>query len=100
MEPISPDTIAAPSKNIVARLVEGELLIIPLVSGIADVDDVLYTLNPTGQAIWQLLDGKRSIRQVATALAAEFEAPISEIEEDVAGLVDALLDRGFLIEVT
>ena len=33
------------------REIEGELIIVPLVAGIGDADDELFTLNETGKAI-------------------------------------------------
>lgn len=88
--------ICVPSENIVAREIEGELIIVPLVSGIGDADDELYTLNPSGQAIWQKLDGRRSLKEIAAELANEFEAPLAELENDVLGLANELVQRGIL----
>jgi hypothetical protein len=85
-----------PSEDIVARDIEGELIIIPLTSGIGDADDEIYTMNETGRAIWERLDG-RSLRDVAEALKAEFEAHPGEIEKDVVGLASELLKRKMLV---
>ena len=52
------DAVYAPSEDVVAREIEGELIIVPLVAGIGDMEDELYTLNETGRAIWDRLDGK------------------------------------------
>ena len=41
-----------PSDKIVSREIEGELIIVPLVAGIADMEDELFTLNETGREIW------------------------------------------------
>lgn len=101
MEPkVDPDAIYVPSEDIVARDIEGELIIVPLVSGIADMEDELFTLNETGRAIWESLDGKKSLKDVAEQLSREFEASPGEIERDVIGLVGELLRRGMLVEVT
>ncbi len=93
---ITLDSICAPSEDVVARDIEGELIIVPLVSGIGDADDELYTLNPTGHAIWQKLDGKRTLRDVAVLLADEFDAPMADLEKDVLGLVNELTNRKML----
>ena len=93
------DGVYAPSEDIVAREIEGEIVIIPLVSGIADTDDELYTLNETGKAIWDRLDGNTSLGDVAAALAGEYEAVGNDIEEDVLGLVEELARRRMLVEV-
>lgn len=92
------DAIYAPSEDVVAREIEGELIIVPLAAGIGDLEDELYTLNETGKTIWDRLDGKSNLRAIANNLQDEFEAPASEIETDVLGLVDELLKRRMLIE--
>jgi hypothetical protein len=84
----------------VAREIEGELIIIPLVSGIGDLEDELYTLNETGKAIWDLLDSKHSLDDVTRALCEKYESSPSEIERDVVGLVEELAKRKMLVEVT
>ena len=94
------DTIYAPSDDVVAREIEGELIIVPLVSGIGDLEDELYTLNETGKAIWDRLDGKRDISGVVAALAQDYQAEPGEIERDVLGLVEELVRRRMLVEVT
>jgi hypothetical protein len=93
------DAVYAPSEDIVARSIEGELIIVPLAAGIGDLEDELFTLNETGKAIWDRLDGKKKLRDVLTELLAEFEAPEREIEQDLIGLVDELLRRRILAAV-
>jgi hypothetical protein len=87
------DAVCRPSENVVARVIEGEVIIVPLTSGVGDVEDELYTLNPTGQAIWQKLDGKRTLKDVAALLEKEFDRPIAEIEHDVLGFSNELAAR-------
>ncbi len=94
------DAVYAPSDDIVARNIEGEVIIVPLVAGIGDMEDELYTLNETGKAIWERLDGKASLREVVSALVQDYEAPPGEIEGDVQGLVEELVKRRMLVEVT
>ena len=90
------DTKCIHSEDVVAREIEGDLIIVPLVAGIGDADDELYTLNETGKAIWQKLDGEMSLGQVATVLSEEFSSPESEIEKDVLGFVSEMVRRGML----
>lgn len=86
--------ICAPSENVVAREIEGEIVIVPLTTGVGGAEDELYTLNETGQAIWQKLDGKRTLKEVAALLADEFNA--SNCENDVLGFASELTQRGIL----
>lgn len=92
-------SIYVPSEDVVAREVQGEFIIIPITSGIADLEDEIFTLNETGRAIWDKLDGKKSLRNVIDELASEFEGPDSEVEKDVLGLTEELLKRRMLVEV-
>ena len=88
----------APSKDIVARDIEDELIIVPLISGIGDLEDELFTLNETGRAIWDKLDGQKILKDVVEELSAEFESPEGEIEKDVVGLVEELLKRKMVVK--
>ncbi len=101
MEPkVRLDAVYTPSDNVVAREIEGEIIIVPLTSGIGDMEDELYTLNETGKAIWVRLDGTCRLDEVVDLLLEEYEAPPKEIREDVTGLVTELLNRGILVETS
>ena len=61
------DAIYTPSEDVVFRDIEGELIIVPLtwgVGGTEDEADAIFTLNEAGRAIWERLDGQRSLRAV------------------------------------
>jgi hypothetical protein len=92
------DAKYAPSDDIVAREIEGELIIVPISSGVGDMEAELFTLNETGKAVWKRLDGTNDLRSVIGSLAGEFEAPRGEIEEGVLGLVGELLKRRMLVD--
>ena len=99
MTEIRKDAVYALSDNVVAREIEGEIIIVPLSSGIGDLEDELYSLNETGRAIWSRFDGRRTLETIISELAAEYDAPASEIEQDVFGLVNELINRKMLVEV-
>jgi len=92
------NAIYKPSEDVVARDVQGEFIIIPIASGVADMEDELFSLNDSGKAIWDKLDGKRSLKQVVEKLALEFDAPKEELEKDVFGILKELLKRRMLVE--
>jgi hypothetical protein len=96
---VSLDSIYAPSEDVVVRVIEGELIIVPLVSGIGDFEDELFTLNETGKAIWDQLDGKKTLREVVKVLSGEYADPTGEIEVDVIGLVQELQKRRIIVGV-
>jgi len=95
---IKRDAAYGPSGDIVAREIEGEVVIVPLASGVGDMEGELYTLNETGRAIWRKLDGTKKVREIAAELSEEFEAPPEVLEADVAGLLAELLKRKMVVE--
>jgi hypothetical protein len=94
------NTVYRMSEDIAAREVQEELIIVPLVPGIGDMDDELFVLNDAGMAIWDRLDGKRTLKEIVEELSAEFVAPRGEIEEHVTLFVKELLMRRLIIEVS
>ncbi len=96
---IKRDAVYAVSDDVVAREIEGEIIIVPLVAGIGDLEDELFTLNETGKAIWDRLDGRRSLYDIITELGKDYQAPPEEIEADVLGLVAELVRRRMLVAV-
>ena len=92
------DAVYAPSPDVVARDIEGELILVPLVAGIGDLDDDLFTLNESGRAIWERLDGATPLRALCGALAKEFDGAAATIERDTLGLMTELLRRKMVVE--
>ena len=89
--------VYGPSDDVVVREIEGEIVIVPLASGIGDLEDELFTLNETGRAIWAKLDGTRPLATLVRELLAEYDAPDGVIREDVVGLLQELLDRRMIV---
>lgn len=89
------DGVYTLSEDVVAREIEGELIIVPLVAGMADPDegDALFTLNETGRAVWNKLDGKRTPGEIAAELSREFDDTEGRIRTDVLGLMTELARR-------
>jgi hypothetical protein len=96
---ISLSNIYIPSEDVVARDIQGEFIIVPIASGIGDLEDEIFTLNETGRAVWSKLDGKKSLKDIVDALIEEFDGKVEEIEKDALGLVEELVKRKMIIEV-
>jgi len=88
-----------PSGDVVAREIAGEVVIVPLVAGMGETDDDLFTVNVTGREIWRRLDGTKTLRQVVDELQDGFAAPHEVIEKDLLGFVGELLRRRMVAEV-
>jgi len=96
---IKKSAIYVPSENIVAREISGEIILVPLISGIGDSDDELFTLNETGKAIWKKLDGHRTLGDVIQSLISDFNADPEMLEADVLGFVNQMVKWGILKKV-
>lgn len=96
---IGPATVCAVSQDVVAREIEGELIIVPLTAGVGDMEDELYTLNETGRAVWARLDGVSTLGEIAADLSAEYESSGASIEADVVGLAEELVRRRMVVAV-
>jgi hypothetical protein len=92
------NAIYVPSEDIVAREIEGEIIIVPLVAGIGDAENDLFSLNETGRAFWKLLDGKRTLAGITAELGKKYDAPRGGIEEDIVGLASELVKRRIINE--
>jgi hypothetical protein len=86
------------NENVVMRKIEGETIIVPIAAGIGDLEDELYTVNPTGDAILSLLDGKKTLNDVVNSLSSEYEADKEELKADVTGFANELFRRKILVE--
>lgn len=87
------------SDDVVAREIEGEFLLIPIASGIGDMEDELYTLNESGRAIWDKLDGVKTLAEIKAELAEEYDAPEEQLEADLLALVRELAVRKIIVPV-
>ncbi|MCX6559337.1 MAG: PqqD family protein [Candidatus Aminicenantes bacterium] len=90
------DEVFVRSSDVVARVIEGELVIVPLTGGVGDLEGELFSLNETGRAIWDRMDG-RSLRRVIEDLGEEFDAPPETLAKDVLGLIGELLQRSIIV---
>ena len=80
------------SPDVVCRQVGPESVLVPIRQNVGDLDYV-YTLSSVAVRIWSLLDGSRTLDDIATELCAEFDidretalADVSELVSDLGGV--------------
>jgi len=56
------------SQSVVARVVAGETLLVPIRAKVGDLASI-YSFNGTGSLIWKLLESPRTVAQLAAANA-------------------------------
>ena len=87
------DSVLEPSPKVVARLIEDELIIVPIEDGFADLNDALFSLNETGKAVWEKLNAHKTVRGICEELENEFNASFDEIKKDVTDLLAELIRK-------
>lgn len=80
-----------PHIQVAARIVDDAAVIV-----LADTGEV-NVLNAVGTRIWELVDGMRSVQEIADGIAAEFEVTSQESLKDVAAFLRELEHSGALI---
>ena len=54
------------------------------------------TLNATAADVWRLADGSHTLDEIVALLASSYQTDADSIGEDVAAIVDELIDGGLL----
>ncbi len=93
MTTVTPDDVFRRSPNATHQSVAGEAILIDLNTG------SYYSLNETGTWLWEHLDGKRTIGELAMDLAVACDIPdqVSMVQQDLNDLVANLLKEGLVI---
>jgi len=85
------DIILKKNKNIVARLIAGEMVLVPI-SRTSSEANCIYTLNEPATRVWELIDGKRKISEIIEVLAKDFLVDCRKIEKELNLVVKELLE--------
>lgn len=96
---IDKKSVYLPSEDVVAREIEDEFLLVPIASGIGDMENELYTLNETGREVWERMEEGKSLEVLADELAQEYDASFPEILDDIQGIVQVLVKLNMVIKV-
>ncbi|MFA7159183.1 MAG: PqqD family protein [Kiritimatiellia bacterium] len=82
---MNPDTtIPVKSDNSVFRIVDGEAVVVDVSGGMVSV------INRVGTRIWELVDGSRTVREIAGLIAAEYNIAVQTALEDTLGFLQEL----------
>jgi hypothetical protein len=95
MATILEEEIFVRSQAVIARVVAGETLIIPVRDKVRDLASI-YNLNSTGSLIWKLLGSPRTVTQLAIAFAQEFEVEPEMVRQDVADFLNEMVAVGMV----
>jgi Coenzyme PQQ synthesis protein D (PqqD) len=83
------------SQSVVSRVVAGETLIVPVRAKVGDLASI-YSFNGTGTLIWAMLELPRTVKELATAVAGEYEVEFAQAEIDVREFVTEMKSAGMV----
>ena len=81
--------------DFVARDISGETIIVPIKSKVGDLNSI-FTLNEIGTMIWGLIDGKKSVSEIAKAVSKTYEVKPEVAEKDTLEFLNTLKEAGLL----
>jgi hypothetical protein len=84
------DSVFAPNDRVISRKIVDDLILVPIRQSVAEME-TLYTLNEVGARVYELIDGKRSVREIVETIVAEFEVAFETAESDVSEFIGQLL---------
>jgi len=79
----------------VKRSVAGEVFLVPVTNGVADVMS-LYVLNPTAEVIWDLLEEPRSLNEICEHIRQVTGEAGSHVREDCCNFLNQLEELGLV----
>jgi hypothetical protein len=84
------DSVYARNDRVVSRRIVDELILVPIRQHVAEME-TLYTLNEVGARVYELIDGKRPMREIVESIVSEFEVTFETAESDVREFISQLL---------
>ena len=84
--------------EIVARRIAEETLLVPVRGNLADMQRI-FSLNPVAEYVWEQLDGKRTLDGICDGVLEVFDVAKEQVEVDVPGFIDELLEAGLIVAV-
>ena len=79
-------TVIKKNPRIVARRSGDEYILVPITDNVANMEAV-YTMNETAAFIWDNIDGKKSLEELAAAVSGEYDTDIATALNDVVELI-------------
>ena len=82
-------TVLKKNPDIVTRTIEDETILLPLYKS-SEGADCIYTLSESAARLWQLIDGKRTLRGIKEVLLDEFSVTEKKLDKELMKLLKDL----------
>lgn len=83
--------------NIVSRKIDDEVILVPIKRKLADVNAIYLLQDDVSVRIWELIDGKRPVREIKEIISREFEVDPKQAEDDLTEFLEQLEKIGGII---
>ena len=80
------------NREVVARQIEGELIIVPIRRGVGDLNS-LYTLNPVGSVLWDFMTESHTVDEMVSRVCEEFEVTTNDAQKDIEVFLNSLMEE-------
>jgi hypothetical protein len=84
------DSVYTRNDRVVSRKIVDELILIPIRNSVVEME-AMYTMNEVGARVYELIDGKRPVREIVETIVTEFEVAFETAEADVREFISQLL---------
>ena len=91
------DKVYKKSDSIVFRKIADEFILVPIRQNVGDLESI-STLNEVAARIWELIDGKKKVREIKDKIVEEFEVTPEEAEKDLIEYLQQLEGIEAIIE--
>ena len=81
------------STAVVSRLIANETLVVPIRSGVGDLD-AIYSFNSLGTDLWTLLEKEVSLEEMCAWAIEHYEVTEEQALGDIREFVDELVGTG------
>ncbi len=83
------DAVLKKSPDIVSRQIDDQAMLIPIYRT-SEEANYIYTLNKAALKIWDLIDGKRTLKDIRKAILKKFDTTEEETDKKLQVLLEDL----------
>ena len=85
------ERVPVKSDKVASRIIDGEAVIVMLEK------QETVVLNTVGSRLWDIMDGQKNLKQLATTLTSEFDTTHQQALKDLVEFIEDMAKRGIVI---
>jgi hypothetical protein len=88
----------AKTGDVVKRQIADEIILVPVRKTAEELDSI-YSVNQMAGAIWEMIDGKKTLAEIKTALLEKFDVTPEQLDQDLQEFVGQLRSENLIREM-